>query len=77
MEIEIQSYIQCGGTNGPAQPWTVDEIGLASILDDATVALSQTLLGWATGRRSWSESRNGQKVGRWCDKEQQGVGSSA
>jgi hypothetical protein len=52
LEIEIQSYIQCGETNGPTQPWTVDEIGLASILDDATVAPSQTLLGWATGRRS-------------------------
>ena len=54
IEIEIQSYIQCGGgVNGAAQqPWTVDELGLPAILDDATVAPSQTLLGWATGRRS-------------------------
>jgi hypothetical protein len=28
-------------------------------------------------KKEESESKNGQKVGRWCDKEQQGVGSSA
>ena len=30
-----------------------------------------------SAKKEESESRNGQKVGRWCDKEQQGVGSSA
>ena len=28
-------------------------------------------------KKEESESKNGQKVGCWCDKEQQGVGSSA
>ena len=31
----------------------------------------------AKSAKEESESKNGQKVGRWCDKEQQGVGSSA
>jgi hypothetical protein len=51
LEIEIQSYVQCGDASSPTRPWTVDELGLASMLEDATVAPSQTLLGWATGRR--------------------------
>ena len=33
--------------------------------------------GAKNAKKEESESKNGQKVGRWCDKEQQGVGSSA
>ena len=34
-------------------------------------------MGAKSAKKEESESKNGQKVGRWCDKEQQGVGSSA
>ena len=34
-------------------------------------------MGAKSATKEESESKNGQKVGRWCDKEQQGVGSSA
>ena len=34
-------------------------------------------MGAKSAKKEESETKNGQKVGRWCDKEQQGVGSSA
>jgi hypothetical protein len=34
-------------------------------------------MGAKSAKKEESESKNGQKVGRWCGKEQQGVGSSA
>ena len=68
----------CFGLGDALQVWTLRRAtsgGLTCPKSGLFVVTQQ--MGAKNAKKEESESKNGQKVGRWCDKEQQGVGSSA
>jgi hypothetical protein len=70
--------VGCFGLGDALQVWKLRRAtsgGLTCPKSGLFVVTQQ--MGAKSAKKEESETKNGQKVGRWCDKEQQGVGSSA